>query len=102
MILLDILTISPLYLYRKCVGATNENANFHQGLTGLTWTLFTALDPNSRKKQLFEKLRVLAEQENGMRSIVTTLLLNPDDCESEQQAYQVSQFILDWLTGMAK
>ena len=42
---------------------------------------------------------MLAEQENGLRSIVISLLLTPDDSRSGQQACRVTQFILDWLIG---
>ena len=39
--LLDILTTSPHYFYRKCVGATNENFNVH--LSALFLFLFSIL-----------------------------------------------------------
>lgn len=55
-------------------------------------------DPCTHKVLLTEKLGVLAEQENGLRSILTALLCPHDDCQYEQQSNEVNQFILDWLT----
>lgn len=52
------------------------------------------------KAELCDKLKILAEQENGLKSIISSLLLTPDDCRSRQQAQNVTQFILDWLLGM--
>ena len=63
-------------------------------------SLLYFVDPQRRRKLLFEKLHVLAEQDNGLRSIITSLLLTPDDCQSGQQAKDVMQFLLDWLLGM--
>ncbi|CAH3018690.1 unnamed protein product [Porites evermanni] len=54
-------------------------------------------DPQRRRKLLFGKLHVLAEQGNGLRSIITSLLLTSDDCQSGQQANDVMQFLLEWL-----
>ena len=64
-------------------------------------SLLYFVDPQRRRKLLFEKLHVLAEQDNGLRSIITSLLLTPEyDCQSGQQAKDVMQFLLDWLLGM--
>ena len=63
-------------------------------------SLLYFVDPQRRRKLLFEKLHVLAEQDNGLRNIITSLLLTPDDCQSGQQAKDVMQFLLDWLLGM--
>ena len=52
------------------------------------------------KTELCDKLKILAEQENGLNSIISSLLLTPDDCQSRQQVQNVTQFILDWLLGM--
>jgi len=52
------------------------------------------------KTELDDKLKILAEQENGLNSIISSLLLTPDDCRSTQQAQNVTQFILNWLQGM--
>jgi len=49
------------------------------------------------KAEVCDKLKILAEQENGLKSIILSLLLTPDDCRSRQQAQNVTQFILDWL-----
>ena len=52
------------------------------------------------KTELCDKLKILAEQENGLNSIISSLLLSPDDCQSRQQVQNVTQFILHWLLGM--
>lgn len=49
------------------------------------------------KTELCDKLKILAEQENGLNSIISSLLLSPDDCQSRQQVQNVTQFILHWL-----
>ena len=43
---------------------------------------------------------MLAKQENGLKSIISSLSLTPDDCQSIQQAQNVTQFILDWILGI--
>jgi len=59
--------------------------------------IITAL---KNKIELSDRLKILAQQENGLNSIISSLLLTPDDCQSRQQAQNVTQFILDWLQGM--
>lgn len=59
--------------------------------------IITAL---KNKTELCDKLKILAEQENGLNSIISSLLLTPDDCQSRQQVQNVTQFILNWLLGM--
>jgi len=54
-------------------------------------------DTHSRRKVLFEKLQVLAEQTNGLRSIITSLLFTSDDCQSGERGSSVTQLILEWL-----
>ena len=61
--------------------------------------LVTMAVPDERKV-LCDKLTILAEQDSGLNSIVSSLLLTPDDFQSRQQIRNVTQFILDWLLGM--
>ncbi|KAL9972541.1 hypothetical protein ACROYT_G018868 [Oculina patagonica] len=54
-------------------------------------------DHNNKRNLLCDKLTVLTVQDNGLNSIISSLLLTPDDFQSRQQAQNVTQFILDWL-----
>lgn len=56
--------------------------------------------PKDKRQVLCDKLTILAEHDSGLNSIVSSLLLTPDDCQSREQIHNVTQFILDWLLGM--
>ncbi len=69
-------------------------------LIKMMFYLIISTDHNNKRKLLCDKLNVLTVQDNGLNSIISSLLLTPDDCQSRQQAQNVTQFILDWLLGM--
>ena len=81
-------------VYKITDGISKSNNSFDPS------SLLYFVDPQRRRKLLFGKLQVLAEQDNGLGSIIMSLLLTPDDCQSGQQANDVMQFLLEWLLGM--
>lgn len=57
------------------------------------------VDVSKNKRVLCAKLTELAKQDNGLKSIIASLVLTPDDCQSTQDSETVTQLILEWVLG---
>lgn len=58
---------------------------------------FGLKDVSKNKRVLCDKLTELAKQDNGLTSIIASLVLTPDDCQSTQDSKTVTQLILEWV-----
>ncbi|XP_022801073.1 uncharacterized protein LOC111338808 [Stylophora pistillata] len=58
---------------------------------------FGPKDSSKNRKLLCDKLTELAKQDNGLASIISSLVLTPDDCQSTQEAQTATQLILNWV-----
>lgn len=57
------------------------------------------VDVSKNKRVLCAKMTELAKQDNGLTSIIASLVLTPDDCQYTQDTETATQLILEWVLG---